>query len=153
MQPREFVPRVTVAAIVERDGAFLLVEEWAGDALVWNQPAGHLDADESLVAAAIRETREETGYRFVPEALVGVYLWRHPADGLTFLRVAFTGRVEGEPCRELDPDIVRAHWRTREELAAAGAPLRSPLVLRCVDDFLAGRRMPLDAIATLGIPG
>jgi 8-oxo-dGTP pyrophosphatase MutT (NUDIX family) len=145
-----FAPRVTVAAIVERDGRFLLVEEAVDGARVWNQPAGHLDPDESLASAVIRETREETGYRFVPECLVGIYLWRRP-DGPAFLRHAFAGRTVGEPSSELDAGIVGVHWRSREELAAPGAPLRSPLVLRCVDDWLAGRRYPLDLLHTVGI--
>lgn len=145
-----YAPRVTVAAIAERDGRFLLVEELIDGARVWNQPAGHLDPDESLVTAVIRETREETGYRFVPEALVGIYLWQR-ADGLAFLRHVFTGRTVGEPSGELDAEIVGVHWRTRDELAAPGAPIRSPLVLDCIDDWLAGRRYPLELLRTVGI--
>jgi 8-oxo-dGTP pyrophosphatase MutT (NUDIX family) len=146
-----YAPRVTVATIVERDGRFLLVEEVADGARVWNQPAGHLDPGESLVTAAIRETREETGYAFVPEFLVGVYLWARD-DGTAFLRHVFAGRVEGEPSGELDMEIVGIHWRTRAELAAPNAPLRSPLVLRCVDDYVAGRRHSLELLQTVGIP-
>lgn len=145
-----YAPRVTVAAIAERDGRFLLVEELIDGARVWNQPAGHLDPGESLVTAVIRETREETGYRFVPDAIVGIYLWRRD-DGLAFLRHVFAGRTEGEPAGELDAEIVGVHWRTRAELAAPGAPLRSPLVLRCVDDHLAGRNYPLELLSTVGI--
>jgi 8-oxo-dGTP pyrophosphatase MutT (NUDIX family) len=145
-------PRVTVAAIVERDGRFLTVEESVDGVRVWNQPAGHLEPGESLAAAAIRETREETGYRFVPEALVGVYLWQ-PPEGPAYLRHAFAGHVFGEPAGTLDADILAVHWRTRGELAAPHAPLRSPLVLRCVDDWLAGRRHPLDVLRTVGLPG
>lgn len=146
-----YAPRVTVATIVERDGRFLLVEEVADGVRVWNQPAGHLDPGESLVTAAVRETREETGYSFVPEFLVGVYLWAR-GDGLAFLRHVFAGRVVGEPSGELDAEIVGIHWRTRAELAAPGAPLRSPLVLRCVDDYLAGQRHSLNVLRTVGIP-
>jgi 8-oxo-dGTP pyrophosphatase MutT (NUDIX family) len=144
-------PRVTVAAVVERDGRFLMVEELIDGRRVWNQPAGHLDPDESLQTAVVREAREETGYRFVPESLVGIYLWQL-GDGPTFLRHAFAGRVEGEPSGTLDVEIVAVHWRTRAELAAPDAPLRSPLVLRCVDDFLAGRRYATDVLQTVGIP-
>jgi 8-oxo-dGTP pyrophosphatase MutT (NUDIX family) len=147
-----YAPRVTVAAIVERNGRFLLVEELIDGARVWNQPAGHLDPGESLVTAVIRETREETGYRFVPEALVGIYLWRRD-DGLAFLRHVFAGHSVGEPAGELDAEIVGVHWRTRDELAAPGAPIRSPLVLRCVDDWRAGSRHPLSLLHTIGIPG
>jgi 8-oxo-dGTP pyrophosphatase MutT (NUDIX family) len=147
-----YAPRVTVATIVERDGRFLLVEELIDGARVWNQPAGHLDPGESLATAAIRETREETGYAFVPEFLVGIYLWDR-GDGVTFLRHVFAGRVVGEPSGDLDVEILGIHWRTRDELAASGAPIRSPLVLRCVDDFLAGHRYPLDLLRTVGIPG
>jgi 8-oxo-dGTP pyrophosphatase MutT (NUDIX family) len=146
-----FAPRVTVAAVVERDGRFLLVEEIVDGARVWNQPAGHLDPGESLVTAAIRETREETGYRFEPDALVGIYLWTG-ANGTTFLRHAFAGRVVGEPSGELDVEIVGVHWRTRDELGAPGAPIRSPMVLRCIDDYLAGRRYPLDVLTAVGVP-
>jgi 8-oxo-dGTP pyrophosphatase MutT (NUDIX family) len=145
-----YAPRVTVAAIVERNGRFLLVEELIDGARVWNQPAGHLDPGESLVGAVIRETREETGYRFVPEALVGVYLWRRD-DGLAFLRHVFAGHAVGEPSGELDAEILGVHWRTRDELAAPGAPVRSPLVLRCVDDWRAGCRHPLSLLQTIGI--
>jgi 8-oxo-dGTP pyrophosphatase MutT (NUDIX family) len=142
-----FAPRVTVAAIVERDGRFLLVEELIDGARVWNQPAGHLDPDESLETAVIRETREETGYRFEPESLVGIYLWKRDAETV-FLRHVYAGRVVGEPSGELDVEIVGVHWRTRAELASPGAPLRSPLVLRCIDDFVAGRRYPLELLYT-----
>jgi 8-oxo-dGTP pyrophosphatase MutT (NUDIX family) len=151
MQPASpYAPRVTVAAIVERDGRFLVVEELIDGARVWNQPAGHLDPDESLVAAVIREMREETGYRFVPEGLVGIYLWRRD-DGLAFLRHVFAGRVVGEPAHERDAEILGVHWRTRDELAAPDAPVRSPLVLRCVDDWRAGLRFPLAVLRTIGV--
>ena len=141
MSPAPLLPRVTVAAVVERDGRFLVVEETIDGARVWNQPAGHLDPGEDLVGAVIRETREETGYRFVPEHVVGVYLWTGSDGGPAFLRVAFAGRVEGEPAGDLDPDILRTAWLTRAQLAAAGP--RSPLVLRCLDDHVGGARFPL----------
>jgi 8-oxo-dGTP pyrophosphatase MutT (NUDIX family) len=150
--PLHYAPRVTVAAIAERDGRFLLVEELIDGARVWNQPAGHLDPDESLEAAVIRETREETGYRFEPTALVGIYLWKRDAETV-FLRHVYAGRVVGEPAGELDPEIVGVHWRTRDELAAPSAPVRSPLVLRCVDDYLAGQRFPLNVLHWLGPDG
>lgn len=147
-----FRPDVTVAAVVERDGRFLVVEERAARRIVINQPAGHLEAGESLLDAAVRETLEETGYRLVPASVTGVYLWRHPATGRSFLRVAFTGTVTGpEPDRALDRCIVRAAWMSREQLAARPNVLRSPLVLRCIDDFLAGARYPLSLLTSVDL--
>lgn len=140
-------PNVTVAAVVERDGRFLLVEEETGDGIRFNQPAGHLDEGESLLQAVARETLEETAYHFVPRFLVGVYQWRRPAGDVTYLRFAFGGEVTGhEPQRPLDEGILRPWWFTGEELAARSERHRSPLVARCVEDYLAGRRYPLDLI-------
>jgi 8-oxo-dGTP pyrophosphatase MutT (NUDIX family) len=138
--------KVTVAAVVHRDGRFLLVEEEIGGALRLNQPAGHLEPGESLPEGVARETLEETAYRFVPQALLGVYRWRH-SSGVTYVRFAFLGEASGpEPGRELDQGIVRAVWLTPEALRAERARHRSPLVLRCVEDCLAGRRYPLELI-------
>jgi 8-oxo-dGTP pyrophosphatase MutT (NUDIX family) len=143
-------PEVTVAAIVELDGKFLMVEERISGKLVFNQPAGHLEDRESLVEAVIRETREETAWRFHPEALVGIYLWRNPENERSFLRFAFCGTVDDhQPKLPLDIGIVRAVWMTHEQLLAQPARLRSPLVLRCLDDFLRGSRQPLDLVASL----
>jgi len=140
-------PNVTVAAVVERDGRFLLVEEETGDGIRFNQPAGHLDEGESLLQAVARETLEETAYHFEPRFLVGVYQWRRPAGDVTYLRFAFGGVVTGhEPERALDEGILRACWFTVDELAARSERHRSPLVVRCVEDYLAGRRHPLDLI-------
>lgn len=152
MSASDFHPRVTVAAIAERNGRFLVVEEIASGRRVYNQPAGHLDPHESLLDAVVRETREETGHRFVPEALVGVHLWEHPRERLTFLRVCFAGRAEGLPSGALDPEIVAVHWLTRAELAAEPARLRSPLVLRCLDEYLAGARHSLSLLHWLPAP-
>ncbi len=133
----------TVAAIVEHDGRFLFVQERAARRVVLNQPAGHLEVGESLQEAVIRETREETGRAFAPGAIVGLYFWRGPGDR-TVLRVAFAGRVgEQDPSLALDRAIIRTLWLDRRELAARAAEHRSPLVLRCVDDYLAGARHPL----------
>jgi 8-oxo-dGTP pyrophosphatase MutT (NUDIX family) len=140
-------PSATVAAVIERDGRFLLVEERIESRLVLNQPAGHLDPGESLVEACRREVLEETAHRFAPEALVGIYRWHYAARDVTFLRFCFSGRIEGVERRALDREIVRLHWLTREELLARRAEHRSPLVQRCVDDFLAGRRFPLDVFS------
>jgi 8-oxo-dGTP pyrophosphatase MutT (NUDIX family) len=138
--------RVTVAAVIQRDGRFLVVEEETDQGLRLNQPAGHLEPGESLVEGVVRETLEETAYRFVPQALLGVYRWRHP-KGVTYVRFAFLGAAQGpEAGRALDQGIVRAVWLTPEALRAERARHRSPLVLRCAEDCLAGRRYPLELI-------
>ena len=143
-------PAVTVATVVVRDGAFLLVEEETRAGVCLNQPAGHLESGETLVAAAVRETVEETGYRVTPTALVGVYRWHAPDTGATFLRFAFAGEVVGHDAeRALDEGILRALWLPYDDLVARRAMHRSPLVLRCVDDFRAGHRHSLDFITEL----
>ncbi|MCA1803825.1 MAG: NUDIX hydrolase [Xanthomonadaceae bacterium] len=145
-----WTPRVTVASILEREGRFLLVEESVGGRLVLNQPAGHLEDDESLLAAVVRETREETAWAFIPEALVGVYRWRTPDK--TFLRFVFCGRADGhDPHQALDPDINRAVWLSWEELRAGHFEMRSPLVLRCLEDYRDGQRFPLELMQD--VPG
>jgi 8-oxo-dGTP pyrophosphatase MutT (NUDIX family) len=137
-------PTVTVATIVERDGRFLVVEEQTRNGMRLNQPAGHLEVGESLPAAAIRETLEETGWHVVPTALVGVYRWQTPENPSTFVRFAFAADARRhDPARPLDEGIVRAMWLTYEDLAAQKPRHRSPLVLRCVDDYRAGRRWPV----------
>lgn len=146
-------PSTTVAAVVERDGRFLIVEEETPDGLRLNQPAGHLDPGESLPQAVAREALEETACRVEPEALVGVYMTRfqRPALGLdvSYLRFAFACRfLAEEPGRVLDIGIVRALWLSADELRAASGRHRSPLVMRTVDDWLAGRRFPLELIHT-----
>lgn len=145
-------PEVTVAAIVERDHRFLMVEERIGARLVFNQPAGHLEDRETLIEAVIRETREETAWRFQPEALVGTYLWRNPQNDRSFLRFTFCGSVDDHATGQvLDTGIVRALWLTHDQLLAQPGKLRSPLVLRCLEDYLQGARQPLDSVAALGI--
>jgi len=147
-----FKPDITVAAIVERDGLFLLVEEHIGPKLVLNQPAGHLEDDETLVDAVIRETLEESAWHFAPQALVGVYLWKQPESGRTFLRFAVTGMVtHHEPQRKLDHGIERAVWLSRDQIIAKTPRLRSPLVLRCIDDYLRGARFPLEVLQHISL--
>jgi 8-oxo-dGTP pyrophosphatase MutT (NUDIX family) len=142
---------VTVAAIIERDGRFLMVEERAGGNLVLNQPAGHLEQGESLLSAVIRETLEETGHRFEPEYLVGFYLWRSEDAGTTYLRVAFCGPAEpSADVAALDDAIVAIHWLSRAQLLSRARQLRSPMVLRCLDDYLVGNRYTLDCLSYLG---
>jgi 8-oxo-dGTP pyrophosphatase MutT (NUDIX family) len=143
-------PDVTVAAVAERDGRFLLVEERVGGRLVINQPAGHLEDGESFLHAVVRETFEETGWRFRPDAIVGVYLWRPDGSGRSFLRLAFSGELVGcESPHPPDRAIVRLRWLTRSELAEPGLRLRSPLVHRCVEDYAAGIRHPCSLITHL----
>ena len=140
-------PSVTVAAVIERDGRFLLVEEETADGLRFNQPAGHLEAGESLLQAVARETMEETAHPFTPEYLVGIYQWPRPQGDAAYLRFAFSGQAgEGDPTRTLDDGIVRAVWMTLEELYATRARHRSPLVLQCVEDWLSGRRYGLELL-------
>jgi ADP-ribose pyrophosphatase YjhB (NUDIX family) len=140
-------PNVTVAAVVERAGRFLLVEEETPDGLRFNQPAGHLDEGESIVAACSRETLEETAWQFTPQALVGIYQWPRPQGDITYLRFAFCGQLgTHEADRPLDHGIVRAVWLTPTEIEACRDRHRSPLILQCVTDYLAGRRYPLELI-------
>jgi 8-oxo-dGTP pyrophosphatase MutT (NUDIX family) len=145
-------PEVTVAAVVSHGTKFLFVEELIGGRLVLNQPAGHLENDETLIDAVIRETREETAWRFAPTALIGAYHYRSPQDGRSFLRFAFCGEVDDHrPQQSLDAGIVRAVWLSRDELDEQPHRLRSPLVVRCVDDYLLGHRQPLERVAHLDL--
>jgi 8-oxo-dGTP pyrophosphatase MutT (NUDIX family) len=137
---------VTVAAVVERDGRFLLVQESIAGHSVINQPAGHLEQHESLVEAVIRETLEETAWQFEPNALVGIYRWVHPR-GDTFLRFSFTGDlVMEQKDRDLDQGIEQVLWLDYAELQQRAQALRSPLVLQCASDYLAGVRIDLAVI-------
>ena len=148
---RIWKPNVTVAALMERDGRFLLVEEKTDDGIRFNQPAGHLDEGESLVEACRREALEETAHAFIPTELVGIYQWPRPQGDITYLRFAFAGKVGAhETARQLDTGILRAVWLTPEEIEACTGRHRSPLVLQCVRDWLAGRRFPLDVIRHYG---
>jgi len=140
-------PNVTVAAVVERDGRFLLIEEETERGALFNQPAGHLEPDESLVAGVVRETLEETAHHFLPRALLGIYHFHSRPNNVTYMRFAFTGKITGHDNRRgLDTGIIRAVWLTPEEIRACSERHRTPLVARCVDDYLAGRRYPLELI-------
>ncbi len=144
---RSWKPNVTVAAVVERDGRFLLVEEETEDGLRFNQPAGHLERGESLLAAVAREALEETAHVFRPSFLVGIYQWPRPTGDVTYLRFAFGGELGGfDPERPLDVGIVRTVWMTLDELKATRPRHRSPRILQCWEDYLAGCRYPLELI-------
>jgi 8-oxo-dGTP pyrophosphatase MutT (NUDIX family) len=143
-------PDVTVAAVAERDGRFLLVEERASGRVVLNQPAGHLEDGETFLDAVVRETLEETAWDFRPRAIVGVYVWRPEHLSRTFLRIAFCGELLAHhPARNLDHGILQTRWLTRDDILEPRTRLRSPLVLQCVDDYLAGTRHPLSLISHL----
>jgi ADP-ribose pyrophosphatase YjhB (NUDIX family) len=139
-------PAVTVATVVEREGMFLLVRERTRRGLCLNQPAGHVERGESLVAAAARETLEESAWRVEPYALVGVYRWQAPDTGATFIRFAFAAHPLEALERALDADIVAAQWLPYDEIVARRGEHRSPLVLRCIDDYRAARRWPVDLV-------
>ena len=140
-------PNVTVAAVIERDGKFLLVEEETAQGLKFNQPAGHWEPNETLVQATAREVLEETAWHFTPKHLLGIYRWHSDNANVTYLRFAFCGELGGhDPERTLDKGIVRAIWMTPDEIRTTQDRHRSPLILRCVEDYLAGKRYPLEII-------
>ncbi len=140
-------PNVSVAAVIERDGRFLLVEEETDDGVCFNQPAGHLECRESLLDAVIRETLEETAFTFQPQYLVGIYNYRNEARDVTYLRFAFGGRIsDHDPQRQLDEGIIATYWLTLPEIITREAQHRSPLVRLCIEDWLEGKRYPLDLL-------
>lgn len=150
---KRWKPSVTVAAIIEQDGKFLLVEEHTPEGLKLNNPAGHLDPGESPADGCAREALEETTRRFTPTGLVGVYMSRmqraSTGEDITYLRFAFCGELGAvEPGASLDEGIVRTLWLSPEEIRASTERHRSPLLLRCVDDYLAGQRWPLSMVYT-----
>ena len=142
-------PHVTVAAVIEQNNRFLLVEETTSNGLAFNQPAGHLEPGESLIAAVIREVQEETAWQFEPQALVAVQLWRKNPDLPSFLRFCFTGEVHShKPSQTLDTGIVATHWLSAAEIAERTNQLRSPLVWRSVEEYRQGSRFPLSLLHT-----
>jgi phosphatase NudJ len=146
-------PNTTVAAVIEREGRLLMVEEQTADGIRLNQPAGHLDPGETLAQAAVREALEETGYHVEPVAFLGIYMAKTISQStgaaVTYLRHAFACRVIGhDPARSLDHGILRAVWLTPQEIDAMRDRHRSPLVGQTVADYLAGRRLPLDVVFT-----
>ncbi|CAN5337393.1 NUDIX hydrolase [soil metagenome] len=155
---KRWKPGVTVAAIIERDGRYLLVEEARPEGLMLNNPAGHLEPAESPEQGVVREAMEETAHPFTPTDLVGIYLSSSlkpiapgstETEEVTYLRFAYAGTVgEPEAGRALDEGIVRALWMTPDEIRASQARHRSPMVLRCIEDHIAGRRFPLDVVHT-----
>ena len=141
-----WAPHVTVAAVIYHQQRYLLVEEQDQGQHVLNQPAGHLEDGEGIIDAVIRETLEETGGHFQPEHFVGIYRWCHRESQQTFLRFCVAGSLSDPdaPLTPQDPDILRCVWKTYKEIKTEQQPLRSPLVLRCIDDFQAGHRYDLD---------
>ena len=142
-----WTPHVTVAALIQRNNKFLLVEELINNKEVLNQPAGHVEANETLVEAAVRETLEETGWTVEPTALLGFYTYTTHCKTMTFYRTTFIAKaLNFDPEYKLDPDILRTHWMSLEEIKARETALRSPIELKCTEDFCAGQYFPLSAI-------
>ena len=138
---------VTVAAIIEHERRFLMVKETIQGETVYNQPAGHLEDNETLIEAVVRETLEETAWEFRPEFISGIYQWTQRQNRQIFLRVCFSGKaIRQDTQRELDQGIIEATWLSRAELLQRQDRLRSPLVLQCLNDYLAGHRYPLDLL-------
>ena len=142
-----WTPHITAAVVVENSqGKFLLVEETSGGKVVFNQPAGHVEEGESIMAAACREALEETGWRVEPQYLLGVYTYHSPDNGDTYFRFCFAARALEKISDQLDTEIITTHWLTLEEIRNKGGALRSPLVLKCIEDYREGRRYPLDVL-------
>lgn len=140
-------PNATVAVIIENEGKFLFVEEFSNDQLVINNPAGHIEANEGILEALVRETLEETGYRVEPQNLVGFYTYTAPHNGTTYYRFCFSASIiEKIENATIDPDIENILWLTLNEIKQAKSRHRSPLLMRCLNDYLSGKRYPLDLI-------
>ncbi len=141
-----WTPHATVATIVEHDQRFLLVEELSHGKRVFNQPAGHVDENESIFDAAVRETLEETGWQVQLTGLVGTYIYTAPENGVTYYRFCFAARAEKHVTDQLDKDILAAHWLTKEDIDQLEEQLRSPLVTKCIEDYMQRDALPLDWI-------
>lgn len=142
-----WIPHVTVAIIVEKDGRFLLVEEWSGDQLVYNQPAGHVEQNETFTDAAVREALEETGWDVELSHISGIYVYTSEQSGVTYQRICYAAKLlQHHPDQPLDEGIERAVWLTLEELQAQAEKHRSPMVVKCIQDYLAGKNYPLNLI-------
>ena len=146
-------PHVTVAAVIESRQRFLLVEEQVSSGLAFNQPAGHLENGEDLINAVKREVLEETAWKFEPEQIISIQLWRKDSQADSFLRVCFSGKVHSHNVMQsLDDGIIQTHWLTRDEVAAKMVLLRSPLVLESIDDYIKGQFYPLSLLkSSLGL--
>ncbi len=143
-------PHATVAAVIPRGDTYLIVEEPASNGTVFNQPAGHLEDNESLLDAVIREVQEETAWKFTPEYLLGIYRWRNPGKGNTHIRTTYVGSVsDHDPDQTLFDGIIGATWKTADELQACSDQLRSPLVMACINDYVRGNRYPLDLVRNI----
>lgn len=142
---------VTVAAVIESQGKFLMVEEYTSDGVAYNQPAGHLDPSETIEQAVIREVKEETGLNFEPENLVGIYTLNPASNGNYYQRFCFTGSINGSlETQPQDPDIIAAHWMSIEEIIQRIGKHRSGLIVKCLQDYLSGQRYPLDTLHCSG---
>lgn len=141
-----WTPHATVAVVVEEDNRYLLVEEISHGERVYNQPAGHIEEDESIFDAAIRETLEETGWIVNLESVVGLYTYKAPSNGVTYYRICFAAKAVEKVSDKLDSDIISEHWLTYDEIVTKYQQLRSPLVKTCIDDFRENKRYPLDLI-------
>lgn len=146
----QWKPHATVAAIIEADGKFLLVEETTDRGNRFNQPAGHLEDNETIIDAVIRETLEESAYAFTPTSLLGIYHWKHEHNDTTYLRFAFIGQVDNhQPELGLDDGIIRTVWMSMAEIREKAHLMRSPQVITCIEDYLSGQHFPLSVLTHL----
>lgn len=145
------IPHITVAAVVQKDNRYLMVKEKVDGLIVYNQPAGHWEVDETLAEAAIRETQEETAWNFIPDAVIAIYRWKHPEKDEVYLRVAFSGEVNQHQANQpLDDGILEAVWMTRREIEDLNEiQRRSALVLKSIEDYENGKRYDLDIMADI----